>query len=75
MGVLMRDHQLFAPLLAHNLASAPYQAAAAAEIIDWRQQVLNDLTQQGVLSVDVFPEQLTAGLVNRYLEIKARHLL
>jgi hypothetical protein len=25
--------------------------------------------------VDVFPEQLTAGLVNRYLDIKARHLL
>jgi len=27
------------------------------------------------LTVDVFPEQLTARLVNRYLDIKARHLL
>jgi hypothetical protein len=28
-----------------------------------------------VLVLDVFPEQLTANLVNQYLEIKARHLL
>jgi hypothetical protein len=27
------------------------------------------------LSLDVFPEEMTAPLVNRYLEIKARHLL
>ena len=31
--------------------------------------------RKGVLSLDVFPEQMTAPLVNRYLEIKARHLL
>jgi hypothetical protein len=37
--------------------------------------VLADIQAQGVLSLDVFPEQLTAPLVNRYLEIKARHLL
>ena len=30
---------------------------------------------QGVLTLDVFPEDMTAPLVNRYLEIKARHLL
>ena len=38
-------------------------------------KVLTDLQHQGVLSLDVFPEQMTAPLVNRYLEIKARHLL
>jgi hypothetical protein len=37
--------------------------------------VLTDLQHQGVLSLDVFPEDMTAPLVNRYLEIKARHLL
>ena len=37
--------------------------------------MLADLESQGVLSLDVFPEQMTAPLVNRYLEIKARHLL
>jgi hypothetical protein len=37
--------------------------------------VLTDLHAKGVLSLDVFPEDLTAPLVNRYLDIKARHLL
>jgi len=27
------------------------------------------------MSLDVYPEDMTAPLVNRYLEIKARHLL
>jgi hypothetical protein len=49
--------------------------AAAAEILTWRHQVLTDLQHKGVLSLDVFPEDMTAPLVNRYLEIKARHLL
>jgi len=34
-----------------------------------------DLAAKGVLSLDVFPDEMTALLVNRYLEIKARHLL
>ena len=37
--------------------TALYRAAAAAEILTWRQQVLADLTRKGVLSLDVFPEQ------------------
>jgi hypothetical protein len=52
-----------------------YRAAAAAHILNWRQQVLTDLQHKGVLSLDVFPEEMTAPLVNQYLEIKARHLL
>ena len=51
------------------------QAAAAAEILTWRHQVIRDLEHQGVLALDVFPEDMTAPLVNSYLEIKARHLL
>jgi uncharacterized protein (DUF58 family) len=74
--VMLRDHQLF------DAADVPgaddptlYRAAAASQILTWRRQVLGDLAGKGVLSLDVFPEQLTAPLVNRYLEIKARHLL
>ena len=37
--------------------------------------MLSDLEHQGVLVLDVFPEDMTAPLVNRYLDIKARHLL
>ena len=50
-------------------------AAAAAEVLTWRHQVIRDLRHQGVLALDLFPEQLTSELVNQYLEVKARHLL
>jgi hypothetical protein len=43
--------------------------------VNWRSGVLRDMESRGVLSLDVFPEQMTAPLVNRYLEVKARHLL
>ncbi|MEM9186514.1 MAG: DUF58 domain-containing protein, partial [Planctomycetota bacterium] len=52
-----------------------FRAAAAAEILNWRRHVLADLETSGVMLVDAFPENLTAPLVNRYLEAKARHLL
>jgi uncharacterized protein (DUF58 family) len=76
LGVLLRDHRLFDA--ADSRPQTPgqlYRAAAAAEILSWRHQVLTDLQHRGVLSLDVFPEEMTAPLVNRYLEIKARHLL
>ncbi|MEN1678095.1 MAG: DUF58 domain-containing protein [Planctomycetota bacterium] len=52
-----------------------FRAAAAAEVLSWRRRVLADLETSGVLLVDEFAEDLTAPLVNRYLEAKARHLL
>jgi uncharacterized protein (DUF58 family) len=52
-----------------------YRAAAAADILIWRQQVLTDLVHRGVLALDLFPEDMTAPLINEYLQIKARHLL
>lgn len=79
LGVLLRDHRLFeaADVPEHEQLDDPrlYRAAAAAEILTWRHQVLRDLEHKGVLSLDVFPEDMTAPLVNSYLEIKARHLL
>ncbi|MFI4875575.1 MAG: DUF58 domain-containing protein [Blastopirellula sp. JB062] len=76
LGVLLRDHRIFdaadtEKLYGRNL----FEAAAASEILTWRHQVLTDLAHRGVLAMDVFPEDLTANLVNQYLEIKARHLL
>lgn len=76
LGVLLRDRQLFDAVdVEHPRDEQLWPAAAAAEILTWRHQVLTDLQSKGVLSLDVFPEQMTAPLVNRYLEIKARHLL
>ena len=76
LGVLLRDREMF------DAADSPggepfqmYRAAAAADILLWRDQVLSDLRHRGVLVVDEFPDQLTAPLVNQYLEVKAKHLL
>jgi uncharacterized protein (DUF58 family) len=76
LGVLLRDHRLFdAADLDPRSDAELYRGAAAAEILTWRHQVLRDLEHKGVLALDVFPEDMTAPLVNSYLEIKARHLL
>lgn len=76
LGVLLRDHRIFdiADTLPRDDAEL-YRAAAAADILTWRHQVLTDLEHKGVRVLDVFPEDATAPLVNKYLEIKARHLL
>ncbi len=76
LGVMMRDRRLFEAADAEYRTDAQlFRAAAAAEILTWRHQVLTDLEHRGVMSLDVYPEDMTAPLVNRYLEIKARHLL
>lgn len=52
-----------------------YRAGAAAEILNWRRRTLRRLEAKGALTLDVFPEDATAPLINKYLEIKARRLL
>jgi len=76
LGILMRDRRMFDA--ADHPEGEPinlYRAAAAADILLWRQQVIADLNHRGVLIVDAFPDELTAPLVNAYLRIKAKHLL
>ena len=76
LGVLLRDRQLFSAAdIPNPRADQLFRSAAAAEILTWRHQVLTDMEYKGVLCLDVFPEDMTAPLVNRYLDIKARHLL
>jgi uncharacterized protein (DUF58 family) len=76
LGVILRDHRLFDAADREPASDEQlYEAAAASEILTWRHQVLRDLEHHGVLSLDVFPEDMTAPLVNSYLDIKARHLL
>jgi uncharacterized protein (DUF58 family) len=84
LGILLRDREMFdalesLPSLAEpRVARRPaefYQSAAAAKIVNWRQQVITDLQYQGVMVIDVSPEKLTTRLINQYLEIKAKHLL
>ncbi|MGH2458977.1 MAG: DUF58 domain-containing protein [Chloroflexota bacterium] len=52
-----------------------YEKVVAQRMLDERRAFLNSLEQRGVLSLDVAADRLTAEVVNRYLEIKARTLL
>ena len=52
-----------------------YVRAAAADIHGWRDRAFASLRQRGALVVDGAPEEITAGLLDRYMEIKARRLL
>ena len=76
LGVLMRDYRIWQSIDDFETdKSKLFEAAAAADMLTWRNEVLVELNRSGVLSIDVFPDELTAPLINRYLEIKARHLL
>jgi uncharacterized protein (DUF58 family) len=56
-------------------AAELYVSAAAAELTSFRDRVVRELKKQGAMVLDVPTGELTPQLMNRYLEIKARHLL
>ena len=52
-----------------------YVRGAAAELSHWREASLAGLRRRGALVVDCTPDELSARLLERYLEVKARRLL
>ena len=52
-----------------------YESAAAEELILARQEALERMRRAGVIVIDVSPRVMTASVINRYLEIKARGAL
>jgi uncharacterized protein (DUF58 family) len=52
-----------------------YQRAAAVRMLEARQVMLDRLGRQGVMTLDVPANRLTAAVINRYLELKGRTLL
>ena len=52
-----------------------YRVAAAQEALDRRETLLHGLRQRGALVLEVSPAELSAGLVDRYLETRERGLL
>ena len=52
-----------------------FQIAAAAEMVHAQTRQIAELHHSGLLVLDALPEQLSADLISRYLDIKARHLL
>jgi uncharacterized protein (DUF58 family) len=55
--------------------AALFESAAAEELLSLRDEALLRMRQAGVSVVDVSPTTMTAAVVNRYLEIKARGAL
>ena len=52
-----------------------FDSAVAGEMIQERRDILKRLRAKGALVLDVAPGELSAAVVNKYLEIKARNLL
>lgn len=52
-----------------------YETAAAEELIEAREGALERMRRAGAVVLDVSPRLMTVGVVNRYLEIKARGAL
>ncbi len=71
--VLLRDVEI--DELVEGSGVDPYVRGAAAELSAFRDRLVRDLKKHGALVLDVSPAELTPQLINRYLEIKARHLL
>ena len=69
------------PELRRLAAAAPenavemYRYTAAIEIVQRRDLLLRRLRQQGALTLEVNPTELSISLVNEYLQVKERNLL
>jgi uncharacterized protein (DUF58 family) len=85
MNLVPRHVLLFATMRQPELAavtalrpSTPtdmYRVVAAQEATDRRESLLRRLRQRGALVVETSPEELSGGLVDRYLEVKERGVL
>jgi uncharacterized protein (DUF58 family) len=73
--VALRNDELLAaalPPATPGDAAALYRTAAAEELVITRDEALRAMRQTGVDVLDTSPKVMTASLINRYLEIKAR---
>jgi uncharacterized protein (DUF58 family) len=72
--VALRNEQLLATASADTggASRALYERAAAEELLQARDEALLRMRRAGVSVLDVAPEAMTAAVINRYLELKAR---
>lgn len=52
-----------------------FASAAAEELLSAREDALQRMRRSGVSVLDVSPQRMTAAVINRYLEVKARAAL
>jgi uncharacterized protein (DUF58 family) len=72
--VALRNDQLLAAAIPTGEQDVPaiYESAAAEELVMARDEALRGMRQIGVDVLDISPRAMTASVINRYLEIKAR---
>ena len=75
--VALRNDAIFAAALPRAVGGPDrlYESAAAEELILAREAALQGMRRAGVSVIDVSPHAMTANVVNRYLELKARGAL
>ncbi|HEV8411018.1 MAG TPA: DUF58 domain-containing protein, partial [Gemmatimonadaceae bacterium] len=75
--VALRNDAIFAAALPRAVGGADtlYESAAAEELILAREEALTRMRRAGASVIDVSPQLMTAGVINRYLEIKSRGAL
>jgi uncharacterized protein (DUF58 family) len=57
------------------VADDVYRKAVAQQVLHERRQAISTLRHRGVWTIDSPPEELSADLVNHYLDLKARSLI
>jgi uncharacterized protein (DUF58 family) len=72
--VALRNEQLIAAAVSQSggITDSIYERAAAEELLQARDEALLRMRRAGVSVLDVPPEAMTAAVINRYLELKAR---
>jgi uncharacterized protein (DUF58 family) len=72
--VALRNEQLIAAAVSESggATDSIYERAAAEELLQARDEALLRMRRAGVSVLDVPPEAMTAAVINRYLELKAR---
>jgi uncharacterized protein (DUF58 family) len=75
--VALRNDAVFSAAVPAAGANAPalYDSASAEELILAREEALERMRRAGVVVIDVSPQVMTASVINRYLELKARGAL
>ena len=52
-----------------------YQKAVAQQVLQERRAAISILKRRGVWTIDSPPEELSADLINHYLDLKARSMI
>jgi uncharacterized protein (DUF58 family) len=75
--VALRNEQLVEAAMPAAASSAArlFESAAAEELVQARYEAVVQMRRAGVTVLDVAPQAMTAAVINRYLEIKARSSL